>query len=37
LTPSQALVAVLATTSVRGSLEEGRIVVADGREKIDSN
>jgi ferric-dicitrate binding protein FerR (iron transport regulator) len=31
LTPQQALDAVLATTSVRGSLDQGRIVVAEGR------
>ena len=31
LTPQQALNAVLATTSVRGSLDQGRIVVAEGR------
>ena len=37
LTPTQALDAVLATTSVRGSLEEGRIVVANGRGNNDSN
>jgi len=30
LTPQQALNAVLATTSVRGSLDQGRIVVAEG-------
>ena len=30
LTPQQALDAVLATTSVRGSLDQGRIVVAEG-------
>ncbi len=37
LTPRQALDAVLATTSVRGSLEEGRIVIASGRDNSDSN
>ncbi len=31
LTPAQALVAVLATTSVRGTLDGGRIVVTNGR------
>ncbi len=37
LTPRQALDAVLATTSVHGSLEEGRIVIANGRDTSDSN